>query len=143
MNNNLNKEVQFARKTVPSPALLFAFSKHSLLCTDKSVVVLIGQECIDLIGCILFLFQMIPCPKKSQLSFLEMNQTRLAFLKRFGPRGHQSRLLSSFELRSRFLNYFEKHGHVPVKSASLIPHNDKSLLFTNAGKINKRTACPR
>ncbi|CEI99681.1 Putative Alanyl-tRNA synthetase [Rhizopus microsporus] len=64
-----------------------------------------------------------------------MNQTRLAFLKRFGPRGHQNRLLSSFELRSRFLNYFEKHGHVPVKSASLIPHNDKSLLFTNAGMV--------
>ncbi|KAI9029004.1 alanyl-tRNA synthetase [Phycomyces nitens] len=43
--------------------------------------------------------------------------------------------LTSPELRSRFLNYFEKQQHVPVKSASLVPHNDKSLLFTNAGMV--------
>lgn len=41
--------------------------------------------------------------------------------------------LTSPELRSRFIKYFEKQGHTPVKSASLVPHNDKSLLFTNAG----------
>ncbi|KAI9274435.1 alanyl-tRNA synthetase [Phascolomyces articulosus] len=43
--------------------------------------------------------------------------------------------LSSPELRSRFTDYFEKQGHTKVKSASLIPHNDKSLLFTNAGMV--------
>ncbi|KAI9497827.1 alanyl-tRNA synthetase [Zychaea mexicana] len=43
--------------------------------------------------------------------------------------------LSSPELRSRFVDYFEKQGHTRVKSASLIPHNDKSLLFTNAGMV--------
>lgn len=65
-----------------------------------------------------------------------MNQTRLLFSKRIVPKGqiHSLRQLSSFELRSRFLNYFEKQDHVHVKSASLIPQNDKSLLFTNAGK---------
>ncbi|EIE81660.1 alanyl-tRNA synthetase [Rhizopus delemar RA 99-880] len=66
-----------------------------------------------------------------------MNQTRLLFSKRIVPRGqiHSLRQLSSFELRSRFLNYFEKQDHVHVKSASLIPQNDKSLLFTNAGMV--------
>jgi alanyl-tRNA synthetase len=43
--------------------------------------------------------------------------------------------LSSPELRSRFTNYFKDQGHEVVKSASLIPHNDKSLLFTNAGMV--------
>lgn len=41
--------------------------------------------------------------------------------------------LTSAELRVQFVDYFEKQGHTRVKSASLIPHNDKSLLFTNAG----------
>lgn len=57
-------------------------------------------------------------------------------------RSHQQRRfleqLTSPELRSRFIKYFEKQGHVPVKSASLVPHNDKSLLFTNAGKQESR-----
>jgi alanyl-tRNA synthetase len=43
--------------------------------------------------------------------------------------------LSSPELRSRFTSYFKDQGHEVVKSASLIPHNDKSLLFTNAGMV--------
>lgn len=47
------------------------------------------------------------------------------------------RQLSSPELRSTFINYFKDNGHVPVKSASLVPHNDKSLLFTNAGNIQR------
>lgn len=46
--------------------------------------------------------------------------------------------LTSPELRSTFIKYFEKQGHTPVKSASLVPHNDKSLLFTNAGKHPER-----
>ncbi|KAI7876234.1 alanyl-tRNA synthetase [Lichtheimia hyalospora FSU 10163] len=43
--------------------------------------------------------------------------------------------LTSAELRVQFVDYFEKQGHTRVKSASLIPHNDKSLLFTNAGMV--------
>ncbi|MBU6358469.1 MAG: alanine--tRNA ligase [Chloroflexi bacterium] len=39
----------------------------------------------------------------------------------------------SNEIRSTFLNYFGRNGHEIVASSSLIPHGDKSILFTNAG----------
>ena len=37
------------------------------------------------------------------------------------------------ELRKMFLEYFEGNGHLVMKSFSLVPHNDKSLLLINAG----------
>ncbi len=41
--------------------------------------------------------------------------------------------LSTSEIRSRFLAYFEAKGHRAVRSASLVPVGDPTLLFTNAG----------
>ncbi len=39
------------------------------------------------------------------------------------------------ELRSSFLGFFEKHGHSLVASSSLVPADDPTLLFTNAGMV--------
>ncbi|MFM5084707.1 alanine--tRNA ligase [Aeromonas media] len=41
--------------------------------------------------------------------------------------------MSTSELRSAFLEYFRSQGHQVVSSSSLVPHNDPTLLFTNAG----------
>jgi alanyl-tRNA synthetase len=46
-----------------------------------------------------------------------------------------ARVLSSDELRSLFLEYFRKHEHTIVPSSPLVPGNDPTLLFTNAGMV--------
>ena len=38
-------------------------------------------------------------------------------------------------IRSLFLDYFRRNGHSVVSSSSLVPQNDKTLLFTNAGMV--------
>jgi len=43
--------------------------------------------------------------------------------------------LSSNEIRKSFLNFFENKGHKVVKSASIIPETDPTLLFVNAGMV--------
>jgi alanyl-tRNA synthetase len=42
---------------------------------------------------------------------------------------------SSNEIRKAFLDYFARHGHEVVASSPLVPHNDPTLLFTNAGMV--------
>jgi len=44
-------------------------------------------------------------------------------------------MTTSAELREQFLKYFEAHGHTIVASSSLVPANDPTLLFTNAGMV--------
>ncbi len=44
-------------------------------------------------------------------------------------------MLSPKEIRRRYLEFFKKHGHEIVPSAPLIPPNDPTLLFTNAGMV--------
>ncbi len=39
------------------------------------------------------------------------------------------------EIRSTFLDYFRKHGHEVVASSPLVPRNDPTLMFTNAGMV--------
>ncbi|MDP3726442.1 MAG: alanine--tRNA ligase [bacterium] len=41
--------------------------------------------------------------------------------------------MKSEEIRTRFLSFFKKRGHVIIPSASLVPKNDPSVLFTTAG----------
>ena len=42
-------------------------------------------------------------------------------------------MITGHEIRARFLKFFEERGHRIVASSSLVPHNDPTLLFTNAG----------
>ncbi len=44
-------------------------------------------------------------------------------------------MIASAELRQKFLDYFKGNGHQVVASSSLVPGNDPTLLFTNAGMV--------
>ena len=43
--------------------------------------------------------------------------------------------MKGYEVRREFIDYFSKRGHEPVRSSTLIPENDPTLLFTNAGMV--------
>ena len=48
--------------------------------------------------------------------------------------------MNSRELRKAFLDYFASEGHTIVESSSLVPDNDPTLLFTNAGMVQFKEA---
>ena len=37
------------------------------------------------------------------------------------------------EIRDRYIEFFKKNGHIEIPSAPLVPENDPSVLFVNAG----------
>lgn len=43
------------------------------------------------------------------------------------------------EIRTRFIEYFEKHNHTRVESSSMVPQDDPTLLFVNAGMVQFKT----
>src|SRR5262252_8654706 len=45
------------------------------------------------------------------------------------------RVMTGSELRQKFLDYFARHGHTVVRSSPLVPAQDPTLLFTNAGMV--------
>ncbi|MDB5707690.1 MAG: alanine--tRNA ligase, partial [Sphingomonas bacterium] len=44
-------------------------------------------------------------------------------------------MTSTNDIRRSFLDYFEREGHARVASAPLVPHNDPTLMFVNAGMV--------
>ena len=43
--------------------------------------------------------------------------------------------MNASDIRSRFLTYFERNAHAVLPSSSLVPGDDPTLLFTNAGMV--------
>ena len=48
---------------------------------------------------------------------------------------HKLKSMTSAEIRASFLEFFRKNGHTIVPSSPLVPGNDPTLLFTNAGMV--------
>ena len=48
---------------------------------------------------------------------------------------YMDRMTSTNDIRRGFLDYFEKNGHARVQSAPLVPQNDPTLMFVNAGMV--------
>jgi alanyl-tRNA synthetase len=48
---------------------------------------------------------------------------------------YMSDMTSTNDIRRGFLDYFERNGHARVPSAPLVPHNDPTLMFVNAGMV--------
>ena len=51
------------------------------------------------------------------------------------PKTAPRKFMSSAQLRAAFLDFFRERGHAVVPSSSLVPGDDPTLLFTNAGMV--------
>src|SRR5437763_15556727 len=52
-----------------------------------------------------------------------------------GRNPHNRPMQTTNDVRSAFLDYFARHDHQVVASSPLVPRNDPTLLFTNAGMV--------
>jgi alanyl-tRNA synthetase len=52
-----------------------------------------------------------------------------------GAQGQNLSMQTTNDTRSAFLSYFARHGHEVIPSSPLVPRNDPTLLFTNAGMV--------
>ena len=52
-----------------------------------------------------------------------------------GQNPHNPPMQTTNDIRTAFLDYFARHGHEIVPSSPLVPRNDPTLLFTNAGMV--------
>src|SRR5690606_14842424 len=52
-----------------------------------------------------------------------------------GPDDQDFLMTGVNEIRSRFLDYFQKNGHEIVTSSPLVPRNDPTLMFANSGMV--------
>src|SRR5687767_904609 len=71
-------------------------------------------------------------------SLTRFNQQRVnrAFAPcRTAPSAVNRGMTSTNDIRRGFLEYFEAQGHARVPSAPLVPHNDPTLMFVNAGMV--------
>jgi alanyl-tRNA synthetase len=50
-------------------------------------------------------------------------------------------VMTGNDIRQLYLDYFKKHGHRVIRSSSLIPQDDPTLLFTNAGMVQFKRTC--
>jgi alanyl-tRNA synthetase len=68
-------------------------------------------------------------PQKNLASLKPRNDAKIA------QNSIQTLVMNSSEIRQRFLDYFARNGHQIVASSPLVPGNDPTLLFTNAGMV--------
>ncbi len=52
-----------------------------------------------------------------------------------GRNPHNPLMQTTNDIRAAFLDYFARHGHEILRSSPLVPRNDPTLLFTNAGMV--------